>query len=67
MGGDRGAKVVVDEFAGRVGVEYVRDAGGREGEGLGRVVDRDRGRCGKLRGSAFTRDRLGGGTYFGLT
>jgi hypothetical protein len=45
--------VVVDEFTGGVCVEYVRDAGGREGEGLCLVVDGDVGRCEKLRGSAW--------------
>ena len=59
--------MVVDEFAGGVGVEYIGDAGGGEGEGLGRFVDGDAGRCGKLRGSAFAGDRMGGGTYFDLT
>lgn len=45
--------MVVDELAGGVGVEYVRDAGGGEGEGLGRLVDGDAGRCGKVYGSAW--------------
>jgi hypothetical protein len=59
--------MVVDEFTGGVSVEYVGDAGGGEGEGLCLLVDRDRGRCGKLRGSAFAEVRRGGGTCLGLT
>jgi len=47
VGGDRGAEMVMDEFAGGVGMEYVGDAGGGEGEGLGRFVDGDGGRCGR--------------------
>jgi hypothetical protein len=39
--------VVVDEFTGGVCVEYVRDAGGGEREGLCLLVDGDGGRCGR--------------------
>jgi hypothetical protein len=45
--------VVVDEFTGGVCVEYVRDAGGGEREGLCLLVDGDGGRCGKVYGSAW--------------